>query len=221
MTRSPLRRGAATLALSAVLATACSAGPDEVRATVAVNTAQVDGGGWSVLATPADEVERFATLAELGRIADVVLIAQPTGVDGVRRVGPEGLGGHELAQLRFAVVRAVSEWDEDEVVLEVDVPAAGVEALEEQVAGFPPALLAVRAKVDEEAGRYRLVSSRALWTEQPGGGLVAPVAEKDLGGALVERLAEVDTLDELGDHLDAARAECDPECGLAQAAWNR
>ncbi|HEV7721246.1 MAG TPA: hypothetical protein VGO60_08175 [Iamia sp.] len=227
-------RVAVGVALALLLAAGCSGGSSENAAAVAANEAQTDGGRWDMLAVQADEVEFFHSLAEMGKIADVVVIAQATKVDGVRRVGPEGEEGIDLAQVRFEVIRAVSDWDENSITLDFYVPSReALKALEEQVAGFPPAVLAVRDKGTVEArwaGQFQLVNQESLWTEQPGGGLVAPLAQHDAldaeGGGGVERefaseLAEIKTLDDLGGLLDAGRRECDGECGLSQAAWNR
>ena len=219
-----LSRAAAGVVLAALLVAACAdgSGQRETMAAVAADEAQADGGAWRTFATMAEEVEGFDTLAEMGKIADAVLIAQATGVDGVRRVGPGGDGGIDLVQIRFAVIRAIGDWHEDSVVLELDRPAAAmIAALEEQVPGLPPTLVAVRDKGGEEAGSHRLVNSLSLWTEQPDGGLVAPLAEDPSGRELASELADLESLEDLGDHLEAARRDCDPECGLAQAAWNR
>jgi hypothetical protein len=206
--------------LVALLVAACSDGTGERESVAVANEAQADGGGWDVLAAYGNEVEGFDTLAQMGKIADVVVIAQATGVEGVRRVGPEGEEGIDLVQVRFEVIRAISDWDEDSILLELDAPAPDVlEALEEQISGFPPALLAVREKGREEAGFYRVVNSRSLWTEQPDGGLVAPLDLDAAGGELA--VAEIRSLEHLGDHLEAARRDCDPECGRSQAAGNR
>lgn len=211
--------------LVALLVAACANGSSGRDAAIAANEAQVDGGGWDMLAMQADEVERFDTLAEMGQIADFVLIAQATGVDGVRRVGPEGDEGIDLAQVRFEVVRAIGDWNKDSIVLEFFIPTPqALKALEEQVAGFPPTVLAVRDKGagdPEEEGLYRLVNSESLWTAQPDGGLVAPLAEDHSDREFASELADVKDLEELGDHLEAARRGCDGECGLSQAAWNR
>lgn len=216
-------RAAVSVVLVALLAAACSDGTGErVGASAVANEAQADGGGWSQLAMQANEVERFDTLAEMGKIADFVLIAQAAGVDGVRRVGPEGSEGIELAQVRFEVIRAIGDWDEKSILLEFYVPTPeAMSALEAQVVGFPPTVLAVREKADKEAGFYRLVNSRSLWTEQPDGGLVAPLAEDPGGEEFASELTELKGLEDLGDHLEAARRDCDGECGLSQAAWNR
>jgi hypothetical protein len=233
--------------LALLLVGACSDsrdGENAAVAAVAANAAQADGGGWRAFATQANEVEGFASLAEMGQIADVVVIAQATGIDGVRRTGGEGDEGIDLAQIRFDVIRAVSDWDSESVVVEfyVGSPEAA-RALEERVVGFPPTLLALREKgTKEEAGLYRLVNSKSLWAEQPGGGLIAPLVEvfeppapvtsEAPGVGEIPRadpedeefspeLAETKTLNDLGDLLEAARRECDGECGLSQAAWNR
>ncbi|HMJ76016.1 MAG TPA: hypothetical protein VK507_08590 [Iamia sp.] len=196
-----------------LLVAACSDSSGERADAVAgVNEAQRGGGGWGTLAIQADWVERYDTLAEMGMKADVVVIAQATGVDGVRRVGGEGLEGINLAQVRFEVIRAISDWDADSVVVEFDEPNS-LKALEE-VAGFPPAVLILREKgTKEEAGLYRLVNDQALWTEQPDGGVFPPL----YGSPSVERyaseLGEIKGLEGLGGHLEAARRRCDPECG--------
>jgi hypothetical protein len=187
-----------------LLVGACSDGSDEREgAAVVVNEAQRGGGGWAALAVQAEYVERYDTLAEMGMKADVVVIAQATGVDGVR-------GG--LAQVRFEVVRAISDWDADSVVVELD-EVMPIQALEEQVAGFPPTVLMLRDKGLEEEGFYRLVNDQALWTEQPDGGLFAPLFGNLMSDTFASELAEMKTLEDLGDHLEEARRECDPECG--------
>jgi hypothetical protein len=205
---------------AALLVAACS-GSSSARqeVTVVTNETQAEGGEWRTLARIAEEVEGFPTLADLGKMADVVVVAQATGIAG----GLRGRGA-DLIRIRFAVVRPVSDWDEESIVVELDLPSAtSVEALDAAVAGFPPALLALREKGGpDEAGRYRLVSSKALWTEQPGGGLIAPLAEDVSGGPdLAAELTEARKLDGLADHLEAARRDCDGECGLSQAPWNR
>jgi hypothetical protein len=194
--------------LVVLLAVACSggegAGPDQ-DATALADEAQADGGGWGALVGPTHDLERFATLAEIGQEADAVLIGRATGVDDTERAGG-------IAHVRFEVVRAISDGDVEPVVVEVDV-LASPDALEEQVAGFSPAVLMLR---EEEPGSYRLVNAHGLWTEQPDGGVVAPlVAEPtdDLFAAERAELAELEGLDELGDHLEVARRRCEPECG--------
>ncbi len=187
--------------------------------TVATNETQAEGGGWRTLARMAEEVEGFPTLAVMAQMADVVVVAQATGIAGGLRA--EGV---DLIRIRFAVVRPVSDWEGRSIVVEIDLSGStSMESLEQRIAGFPPTLLALREKGDPgEADRYRLVSSKALWTEQPGGGLIAPLAEDVSGGPdLAAELAETRTLDDLADHLEAAREDCDGECGLSQAPWNR
>lgn len=223
-------RVVAGVVLAALLVAACSDGSGErenAAAAAAANEAQADGGGWDVFAMQANEVEGFATLTEMGMMADDVMIAQATGVDGVRHAGAEREEGIDLAQVRFEVIRSISDWDASEsVVVEFYVPTPeSAKALEERITGFPPTLLALREKrtrEGKETGFYRLVNSRSLWAEQPDGGLVAPLAE-DVGGEpeFASELAEIKSLEDLGDHLDAARRECDGECGLSQAPWNR
>ena len=176
-------RVAASVVVAVLLVAACSDGSGE---GVAANDAQSGGGGWDMLPIAADEVEYFDSLAQMGKMADIVVIAQPTGVDGTRRVGPEGDEGIDLAQVRFEVIRPISDWDKDSIVLEFPVASPeAYKALEEQVAGFPPAVLAVRdlgTVEPDRAGLYRLMNSESLWTEQPdGSGLVAPLAEEHQG----------------------------------------
>jgi hypothetical protein len=209
-------RVAGVVVVAVLLVAACSDGSGEredAAAVVMVNEAQRGGGGWSALAIQAEYVEAYDTLAEMGMKADVVVIAQATGVDGVRRRGPEGLAGSALAQIRFEVIRAISDWDADSVVVEFD-EVMSLTALEEQVVGFPPAVLVLREKgTKEEAGFYRLVNSQGLWTEQPDGGLFAPLFGFPFDGTYASELGEMKGLEDLGDHLEAARRECDPECG--------
>jgi hypothetical protein len=234
---APVFRAAAGVVLAGLLVAACSDGSGESEnAAAAANEAQADGGGWSMFATQANEVEGFPSLAEMGRIADEVVIAQATGIDGVRTVGPEGQGESiDLAQVRFEVIRSISDWDAESVVVEfyVGSPEAA-RAFEQRVAGLPPTLLALRDKGLEEAGFYRLVNSKSLWTEQPGGGLVAPLAdpfEAERAAAMAEaagpdateapeepqefasELAELESLDGLAGHIEEARRECGSECG--------
>lgn len=209
--------------LAVLLVGACSdgSGESENAAAMAANEAQADGGGWDVFATQANEVEGFSTLAEMGQIADVAVIAQATGVDGMRRTGGDGDEGIDLVQVRFEVIRSISDWHAESVVVELDAGSpAAARALEERVGGFPPTLLALREKGREEAGFYRLVNSKSLWTEQPGGGVVAPLVEffevpeaaQEEREFAAER-AEINGLEDLADHLEAARQECGPECG--------
>jgi hypothetical protein len=58
-----------------------------------------------------------------------------------------------------------------------------------------------------------LVNSQGLWTEQPDGGLFAPLYESPFDDTFASELGEMKGLDDLGDHLETARRQCDPECG--------
>jgi hypothetical protein len=206
-------RGAAGAVISVLAVAGCSDGSAErVAASVAVNEAQRGGGGWGTLAVQANWVEQYDTLAEMGMKADVVVIAQAAGIEGVRRVGGEGLEGLNLAQVRFEVIRAISDWDADSIVVELDEPYS-MKELEEQVAGFPPAVILLRNKGLEEEGFYRLINDQALWTEQPGGGLLPPLYGYHFDEKYGAELGEMKSLDDLADHLETARRECDPVCG--------
>lgn len=194
-----------------LFAVACSggegAGPDQGAAALA-DEARTDGGGWGAHVGPTHDLERFATLAEMGQEADAVVLGRPTGVDDPGRAGG-------IAHVRFEVVRDISDGDADDVVVEVDV-LASPDALEEEVAGFPPAVLILR---EQEPGSYRLVNGHGLWTEQPDGGVVAPLTADPLDVLFAPEqagqaeLAALEGLDDLGDHLGAARRRCEPECG--------
>lgn len=189
-----------------MLATACTAdeGPHQDRDA----TALADGGGWGAHVGPTHDLERFATLAEMGQEADAVVIGRATGVDDTGQAGG-------IAHVRFEVARAISDGDADDVVVEVDV-LASPDALEERVAELPPAVLVLR---DGEPGSYRLVNAHGLWTEQPDGGVVAPLTADPLDVLFATEQAELaareglEGVDDLGDHLEAARRRCEPECG--------
>jgi hypothetical protein len=208
---------AARVAVSAMISllavAGCSDGSgDRVAASVEVNEAQRGGGGWGTLAIQANWVEQYDTLSEMAMKADVVVIAQATGVDGVRSSGGEGLENSGFAQVRFDVVRSISDWDADSVVVEFDQPNS-MKELEEQVAGFPPAVIFLRNKGLEEEGFYRLVNDQALWTEQPDGGLLPPLYGYHFEEKYGTELGAMKSLDDLAEHLVAARRGCDPDCG--------
>lgn len=155
--RPTRRTGRAGAAVVAALALVGGCGGverwEDVPAAGVAEEAQVDGGGWWQLRRVAEEVEGFGSLAEMGAMADVVVIAQPTGVAGVRRVGLDGPEGLDLVGIRLTVLRSIGVWEDDEIVLEVDRTSELVEA---DVAGFPPALIGVR----HEAGGARRVRAR-------------------------------------------------------------
>lgn len=205
---SAVLRVAVGVGLLALLVMACTGNTSDRDATVSGpgsgNQPQVDGGGWELLAIEANEVEGFSSLADMGRIADVVVVAQATAIEGVRELG-KGDDAIELAQVRFQVTRAISNWDADSVLVEFLIPSSEVmKALENQIADLPLTILALRDKGDLEAGYYRLVNSSSLWTEQPSGGLIAPLAEDD-GRDFASEVAEIRGLEDLGDHLEATR----------------
>jgi hypothetical protein len=194
-----------TLALAALM-TACGGGSEERTArTKAADHASF----WPSLRVAGDEVERYATLAEMARKADAVVMGTFKSFSPSRTIrgdAPEDVVVYAKGELEIQQ-NVVGAAPSPTVALEFILPPGEAHALIGQLnAALPrgPALVFLRAKRgDGEAGLFRVVNSRGLWAPTKRSAVDTPLAEESpmSSGLYAEERAGVQSVDELAKRL--------------------
>jgi hypothetical protein len=195
----------ATLALAA-LVTACGGDTEERTA----RTKSADHASfWPSLRVTGDEVESYATLSEMARNADAVVMGTFKSFSPSRTVrgdAPEDVVVYakgELEVQRNVVGAAPSQT----IALEFILPPGESDALVGQLnAALPraPMLVFLRAKRgDDEAGLFRVVNSRGLWTATERSAVDTPLAEESptASGLYAKERAGTQSVGELAERL--------------------
>jgi hypothetical protein len=199
--------GMATLAL-ATLVTACGGGSEQ-------STARTDTTGhatfWPSLRVSGDEVESYATLSEMARDADAVVMGTFKSFSPSRTIrgdAPEDVVVYAKGELEIQQ-NVVGAAPSRTVALEFILPPGDADSLVGQLdSALPrgPMLVFLRAKRgDGEAGLFRVVNSRGLWANTERSPVDTPLAEEPpaTSGLYAEERAGVQSVDELAKRLTA------------------
>lgn len=190
-TKRRVRPWTAFLLFVALLASACSS--DDVTTNVAQEDETIaEFGFWSPFAVAGDEVEGFASLAEMSQSADLVVTAQVSDISLGRSIQydtPEDVVNY--ASVSLDVIDTVEGASPDALSVEFLMTAVTTEDAERSVESLKqllpaePAIFFLRAKRGEgEQGLFRLVNRNGLLIEN-NGALVSPL-EAVLHGAIHE-----------------------------------
>lgn len=141
------------------------------------------------LRSAGEEVERFASVADMTVSADMVARGRFTAFEIGRVVGAGSGAPVSMAEATFVVEDLLAGQGPTSVPVEFVLVEAGVpipttarrlfDALPEE-----PLVLFLRNKGGAESAYYRLVNSVGLWTADASGDLLAPLAELVDGRAL-------------------------------------
>jgi len=159
---------------------------------------------WQALRIGGDEVEGFTTLGAMTRAADVVGVGRIVSFDLGRMIQggtPEDIVGYGAAKLELDEAIGGPAQVEP-ITLEFLLPGhpdnykAMVKDLQGSVP-VGPVLVFLRHTGGNEAGLFRLVNSRGLWTSTPRSGVDAPLTEAggvDFYGHEIGDFTELDQL---------------------------
>ena len=186
---------------------------DRLRWGSEQSTARTEAAGhaafWPSLRVAGDEVESYATLSEMARGADAVVMGTFKSFSPSRTIrgdAPEDVVVYAKGELEIQQ-NVVGAAPSRTVALEFILPPGDADSLVGQLnAALPrgPMLVFLRAKRgDGETGLFRVVNSRGLWAKTDRSPVDTPLAEgpPTTSGLYAEERAGVQSVDELAKRL--------------------